>query len=380
MKDILTEAMPSKFPDMLKKEVYVHWVDRRTIERKGRPFLRLLQPAPDVNDPNPAVAFRYRDDNAGLSGRARQARQNSYENYKRLLRLRCAVFSCIFCSCVKMESSFETFIATLRDLSSSLTLFPPFDLLFLSLAGCRSDFEQLRGVLQNVIQREELKKNVSNMKIDMIRLRASQKLLPEEIAARESLRAKEALTAAEKALNSSSNAPKKHLRTYDASKEAITVPVKKKKRILQNKTGLLDKSHGAILHTESHFPPRKSTRTDLKKLECYVETKSDHFLSMLSIFSMLAAMDSLLTSKGSAQRGIDQYMFDEKGRTYLRQMRYIAGLFATKGVSPYDHRVFSAALERGSLKDSLKEPKPVDITTQVSRATFVDQKLTAGFV
>mmetsp|Transcript_11436 Transcript_11436/g.47588 ORF Transcript_11436/g.47588 Transcript_11436/m.47588 type:complete len:154 (+) Transcript_11436:417-878(+) len=90
MKGVLTDALPPSTPDMLKKNIYVHWVDRRTLERGGKPFLRFLQPPPDLNDQNPAVAFRQRDDFPLTSGRSRQYRQNTYENYKRLVALRLA--------------------------------------------------------------------------------------------------------------------------------------------------------------------------------------------------------------------------------------------------------------------------------------------------
>mmetsp|Transcript_11434 Transcript_11434/g.47577 ORF Transcript_11434/g.47577 Transcript_11434/m.47577 type:complete len:90 (+) Transcript_11434:2424-2693(+) len=71
-------------------------------------------------------------------------------------------------------------------------------------------------------------------------------------------------------------------------------------------------------------------------------------------------------AKGNSQPGLDQYSFDEKGRAFLRQMRYISGHFAAHGVSPFDHRVFSAAAERVQLKDSQKESSIVDFPGQVT--------------
>uniref|UniRef100_A0A7S2Z9W9 Enhancer of polycomb-like protein n=3 Tax=Rhodosorus marinus TaxID=101924 RepID=A0A7S2Z9W9_9RHOD len=278
MKGVLTDALPPSTPDMLKKNIYVHWVDRRTLERGGKPFLRFLQPPPDLNDQNPAVAFRQRDDFPLTSGRSRQYRQNTYENYKRLVAL-------------------------------------------------RADFNRLRKIVEKVYTRETLKRELVENRLEMKRMTIARLLLPENLIAAETARRKQAAANGEKAFNSAAVSSKKNVRPYDASKEAIAAPVKKKKRQVSTKGAGMERIQ----------------------------------------------MDSLFMAKGNSQPGLDQYSFDEKGRAFLRQMRYISGHFAAHGVSPFDHRVFSAAAERVQLKDSQKESSIVDFPGQLKFVGGVDK-------
>mmetsp|Transcript_12366 Transcript_12366/g.37715 ORF Transcript_12366/g.37715 Transcript_12366/m.37715 type:complete len:576 (+) Transcript_12366:152-1879(+) len=257
MRRVLVENLPSSVPEAGRKELYSHWMNRRSVERKGRPFLRFLQQPPDVNDPNPAVAFRHRDDFPAGSGRARQARQNTYENYKRLVKL-------------------------------------------------RSDFDRLRIIAEKSLRREKLKKGRSFLKVESSRLMALQQLLPESV--KEHARARE-ISANDKQAGSLTPGARKHPRGYDAA--AKDAQSKKKKKILVGKGG--------------------------------------------------AASDQAVSAKVS-QPGLDQFSFDEKGKEFLRKVRYFHGSFVNYGVSPYDHRVFSAAAESYVGKGTTREAKPVDLS------------------
>lgn len=63
--------------------LYMHWRRKRE-QRGGQPILRYLRDPPDVNNPDPSVAFRPRNDEE----QKRRARSNTFDNYKRLRRIR----------------------------------------------------------------------------------------------------------------------------------------------------------------------------------------------------------------------------------------------------------------------------------------------------
>mmetsp|Transcript_11441 Transcript_11441/g.47618 ORF Transcript_11441/g.47618 Transcript_11441/m.47618 type:complete len:109 (+) Transcript_11441:2134-2460(+) len=69
----------------------------------------------------------------------------------------------------------------------------------------------------------------------MKRMTIARLLLPENLIAAETARRKQAAANGEKAFNSAAVSSKKNVRPYDASKEAIAAPVKKKKRQVSTK-------------------------------------------------------------------------------------------------------------------------------------------------
>ena len=58
------------------------------------------------------------------------------------------------------------------------------------------------------------------------------------------------------------------------------------------------------------------------------------------------------------QAAVDNYFFDDLGNRFLKHMRYFAGGFLNYGVSPYDHRVFTAASERNTVRELANDPPP----------------------
>lgn len=73
--------------------------------------------------------------------------------------------------------------------------------------------------------------------------------------------------------------------------------------------------------------------------------------------------------------GVDTFGYDEHGNRFLKHMRYFAGGFMNYGVSPYDHRVFSAASERNTVRDLPRSPRPVSFPgAQVHFGTKPDSR------
>lgn len=57
--------------------------------------------------------------------------------------------------------------------------------------------------------------------------------------------------------------------------------------------------------------------------------------------------------------GVDAFGFEDHATRFLKHMRYFAGGFMNYGVNPYDHRVFTAASERNTVRDLPRSPAPV---------------------
>lgn len=62
----------------------------------------------------------------------------------------------------------------------------------------------------------------------------------------------------------------------------------------------------------------------------------------------------------SLQQTVDTFGFDEYSNRFLKHMRCFSGGFSNYGVSPYDHRVFSAASERNTVRELPREPRAVN--------------------
>lgn len=65
-------------------------------------------------------------------------------------------------------------------------------------------------------------------------------------------------------------------------------------------------------------------------------------------------------TRTSFQHAVDTFGFDEYGNRFLKLMRCFSGGFNNYGVSPYDHRVFSAASERNTVREVLQQPRAVN--------------------
>ena len=63
-------------------------------------------------------------------------------------------------------------------------------------------------------------------------------------------------------------------------------------------------------------------------------------------------------ARAVGQAIVDNYGFDDFGNRFLKQLRYFAGAFLHYGVSPYDHRVFTAASERNTVREQVNDPHP----------------------
>lgn len=59
--------------------------------------------------------------------------------------------------------------------------------------------------------------------------------------------------------------------------------------------------------------------------------------------------------------GVDAFGFEDHATRFLKHMRYFAGGFMNYGVSPYDHRIFTAASERNTVRDLPRSPAPVTL-------------------
>lgn len=74
----------------------------------------------------------------------------------------------------------------------------------------------------------------------------------------------------------------------------------------------------------------------------------------------IGASDAADRTPTSLQHTVDTFGFDDYSNRFLKLMRCFSGGFSNYGVSPYDHRVFSAASERNTVRELPREPRAVN--------------------
>jgi len=227
---VMKSHLGSISAENVRKEIYEYWLSRR--KSKGKSFLRYFEPPPDVNDPNPAIAFRpvEKENNANRQ----RARSNTQDSYKKMLAL-------------------------------------------------RRDFEHLRTLLEQVSKRERLKKETALSQLAFCK------------------KSSELAVMYPKLLNAIDPSRKKRRTVPGATPAAITDGV----------AGAAPPSGGPSGQTS---PMADSERRRFPL-------------------------------------GVDSLGFDETANRFFLHMRYFAGGFAGHGVSPYDHRVLTAASTRNTAVD-----------------------------
>ena len=84
MVPLLASGPLKSAPESLRRQMYDYWRRKREAHDGGTALLRFLRDPPDANNPDPAVAFRPRDEEE----QRRRARSNTFDNYKKMRTLR----------------------------------------------------------------------------------------------------------------------------------------------------------------------------------------------------------------------------------------------------------------------------------------------------
>lgn len=272
MKPVLQDILQAT-SESVRKEVYHHWAKRRM--ERGRPFLRLYQPAPDPTNNDPSVAFRPRD----RDGAGGKRRMNTYENYKRAELL-------------------------------------------------RDDLRLLSEMLEQVVERELQKTLLLSVQL----LQQRTKVMAEGGSR---------VDAVARSIFSGEQEP---VVLYGQSSSQVMVPCRN--LVLPKEIEVVHKRLGNLTLEKA---PKKTRRKAVAKVGG----------EKLKGQAAVSNAEQKVSASGSGS-AVDTFGFDDLGNKFLRQMRYFAGGFMNYGVSPYDHRVFSAASERNTVRVDPTEPKPVD--------------------
>eukprot|EP00177_Eucheuma_denticulatum_P000500 GFKZ01000886.1.p1 GENE.GFKZ01000886.1~~GFKZ01000886.1.p1 ORF type:complete len:662 (-),score=116.41 GFKZ01000886.1:254-2239(-) len=273
MKPVLHDILNS-VAESVRKEVYQHWFKRRT--ERGRPFLRLYQPAPDPSNSDPSVAFRPRD----RDGAGGMRRMNTYENYKRAELL-------------------------------------------------RDDLRLLSEMLEKVVERERQKTLLLSVQL----LQQRTKVMAEGGSR---------VDAVTRSIFSGEQEP---VVLYGPASSQVMVPCRN--LVLPKDIEVVHKRLGNLALEKA---PKKTRRKAATKVGS----------EKLKGQAVVSNSEQKVSASGSGS-AVDTFGFDDLGNKFLRQMRYFAGGFMNYGVSPYDHRVFSAASERNTVRVDPTEPKPVEL-------------------
>lgn len=203
----------------------------------------------------------------------------------------------------------------------------------------RDELISLRKILSTVVEREKIKANAASVQILQHRLKLVREGGPrlEALNLRQLAPSKEAVVSGGAVGCTHTVIPARGL------KLPSSIPVE----ALSDE--LLEKSESAIA---SDSRPKKVARRTTKGVE---KTKTEE----------TAPVTVAETVRPPGHTNVDSYGFDEYGNRFLKQMRYFAGGFVTCGVGPYDHRVFSAASERNTVRELPHDPSPFSFPSSV---------------
>lgn len=92
----------------------------------------------------------------------------------------------------------------------------------------------------------------------------------------------------------------------------------------------------------------------------------------------ISVADTAERASTSLQQTVDTFGFDEYSNRFLKHMRCFSGGFSNYGVSPYDHRVFSAASERNTVRELPREPRAVNFPSSAVKFAHPVRRFRSG--
>jgi len=198
----------------------------------------------------------------------------------------------------------------------------------------RDDLIKLRSILASCKDRDRIKRHQISVACLLARLSLLNGGPRIELIARRTLApSKDAVVLA----GSGSTATAVAVRdlTLPSSIDVVTLP-----------DHLLAASNAAIAAEKA---PKRSARRSGGRVNTIEKSRSE-------VESLAEAARANVRATGTTTADIHGY--DEHGNRFLKHMRYFAGGFLNFGVNPYDHRVFSAASERNTVRELPNDPPP----------------------